>query len=447
MVVLGLLAACVGSAEVDGPSVVASFEIGTAGMDTVLQARWQTDEPRADRLTVSFAGESFELVEPAAVTEHIVPLIGVPPNHEAVVQLFQDGELVAEGTGTTGGLPAWVPSLTGSATASDRSAGGFTVVPLASGGGERGGALVLDGEGRVVWSYPPEDTGIDLIFRARLSLDGKAMLFNTLAPSASTPGPIHRISLTDASVESVGITGGHVDFVEFAPHAYATLGWEIREIEGRRILGDTLVERAADGTERVVWSVWDHFSPDLSVSWPNMYLADTTVEDWSHLNGLSYSAEEDAYYVTMTFNNGVARIERASGAMSWVLSLGSSDFALDDAEQVVLPHSAERLADGGLLVFNRGDATVRDSPAFVTELAIDEEAASAPTRWQYTDPEGLQVAFLGSAQRLPGGNTVISWGSAGQVDEVTPEGEVAWRVTGAIGDAFGLATRYPGVSW
>ncbi len=442
-----LLAGCEASPAGEPPFELGALEIGTAGMDTVLLARWQTATPRADHLTVTFGEESIDIVEPEPVTEHAVPLIGVPPNEEAVVQLFAAGARVAEGTGTTGSLPAWVPAFGWSANAPDQTEGGLTLVSIASGGGERGGALILDGAGRVVWSYPPEDAGIDLMYRVRLSLDGKAVLANLLAPNAAASGPIYRIALADASLDIVGITGGHVDFVEPVPGVYASLGWDIREIDGRRILGDTLVERAADGTERVVWNVWDHFAPDLSVTWPRMYIADDGVEDWSHINGLSYAVGEDAYYATMTFNHGVARIDRSSGSLSWVLSPHESDFALDDPGQLAYPHSAERLPDGGLLVFNRADSGEPGVPAFVSEFALEEAAGVATTRWRYEDPAGVRVAYLGSAQRLAGGNTVISWASAGQLDEVTPEGEVAWRVTASIGEAFGFATRYPGVSW
>lgn len=388
------------------------LRLGTAGMESVLLAEWETETAQADRLLVRFGDESFEIVESTPKTAHRVPLVGVPANTEARVELIQAGAAVAEAVGTTGALPAWVPRMEGDARLPGRVEPGLTAVVIASGGGNGGGVLLLDAAARVVWSYPAEDAGVDLAFRARVSLDGQAVLFNTLAPDAVQPGPIHRVSLIDGSLETLSVRGGHVDFVEPEPGVVASLGWDIREVEGRLILGDTLIERATDGTERVIWNVWDHFSPDLSVSWPTLYIADP-----------------------------------ASGTMSWVLAQSEGDLVPEDDGALSYPHSAECLADGGLLVFNRGVASERDQPAFVTEFSLDEAGGSAATRWQYRDPEGVWVNNFGSAQRLPGGNTFVCWGSSGLLDEITPEGEIASRVAAPVGMAFGFASRHPPLTW
>lgn len=444
---VGLLGACSPSPGGESGGNGVEIRLGTAGMESVLLAEWETETARADRLLVRFGDESFEIVESTPKTAHRVPLVGVPANTEVRVEFIQEGAAVAEAVGATGALPAWVPRLEVNAELSGRVEPGLTAVVIASGGGKAGGVLLLDAAARVVWSYAAEDAGVDLAFRARLSLDGQAVLFNTLAPDAVQPGPIHRVSLIDGSLETLSVRGGHVDFVEPEPGVVASLGWDIREVEGRLILGDTLIERATDGTERVIWNVWDHFSPDLSVSWPTLYIADPTVEDWSHVNGLSYAADEDAFYLSMTFIEGVARIDRASGTMSWVLAQSEGDLVPEDAGALSYPHSAERLADGGLLVFNRGVATERDQPAFVTEFSLDEAGGSAATRWQYRDPEGVWVNNFGSAQRLPGGNTFVCWGSAGLLDEITPEGEIASRVAAPVGMAFGFASRHTPLTW
>ena len=48
--------------------------------------------------------------------------------------------------------------------------------------------------------------------------------------------------------------------------------------------------------------------------------------------------------------------------------------------------------------------------------------------WEYRHPEGLFVSHLGDARRLPGGNTLISWGPLGEITEITPAGEVVWAL-------------------
>ncbi len=428
-----LLLACVAPVTED-------FSVTTAGLDTVYVARWTTSEPLASHVVVSFDGEELSFDEQVAATDHEMFLYGVPANTSATVDLVHDDAIVSTTAIVTGGLPGWVPDLNFAADVLGASEPGFTVVPVVPESG--GGVIAVDHAGRVVWSYPPEDEGEDLVVRARLSLDGEAILYNTPAETSDSPGLIHRVSLRDATEEEVPVTGGHIDFVEYTQGGYLALGWDIREIDGRKILADTVVERAPDGAERVVWTAWDSFEPDLSVTWPSMYPADPTVEDWTHINGMSYRPDQDAIYLTMTFNSGVAKIDRASGRLDWVVSDQDGDFAMSEPDLVQMPHSAVRLEDGGLLVFNRGDiGHIDEGAAFVVELALDEGSWTAEPRWTYTSPDELIVAFLGSAQRLGNGNTLIAWSSAGEVSEVTPDGEVAWQIGSNIGAAFGFSTR------
>jgi hypothetical protein len=74
---------------------------------------------------------------------------------------------------------------------------------------------------------------------------------------------------------------------------------------------------------------------------------------------------------------------------------------------------------------------------------VDQEARTASEAWSYTDPDRLLVAFLGSAQRLENDNTLITWTSAGKLNEVTQDGAVAWQISTSIGAGFGFSSRYP----
>ena len=406
-------------------------------------ARWESDEARVDRLVVEFDGESFEVSDSMAAREHALPLVGVPSRTDAEVTLFVGDVAVESVAATTGNVPRWVPEFTVTGGLAGPPEGGLTVTSLVAEDG--GGLLIYDASGRVVWSYPPEAEGVWGPFRAQLSLDGQAVLFNTIADDAEAEGTISRVSLLDGSVTTVGIVGQHIDFAEYTPGGYAALSWDIRLIGDRRILGDQIVERSSDGVERVVWTVWDDFAPDMSVTWPSLYMADPGVEDWSHINGLTYSAAANAYYVTMTFNDGVARIDRETGDLTWVLSPDGGDFQMEVPGSLSSPHSVQLLDDGGLLVFNRGQYDRPGNSSFVSELVLDEQLETADTRWEYVAEAGLQVAFLGSAQRLAGGSTVISWASAGRLDEVNAEGGLLWRVSSPAGKPFGFVSRYSGV--
>ncbi len=339
--------------------------------------------------------------------------------------------------------PAWVPDFVHSAEAPEASEGGVVIVPLIQSGG--GGIVALGARGDVVWAFPETAEGLNRPpLRARLSADGKDILYNHMAPNADALCEIVRVPLDGGTPSTVGMHGGHTDFVEYTPGGYATLGWEIRAFDDRKIMGDTIVELSPEGVERTVWSVFDDFSPDLSQTYASLYPEDPTIEDWSHINGISYDADEDAYYVTMTFNNGVAKVDRASGTMEWFIgNPDAGDFSNPDADKLLeLPHSVERI-DGGVLAFSRGRMGVPGECSEAVELTIDQDAREVRRAWNYTSPDCISVSYLGGAERLPGGNTLITWTTAGQIDQITPDGRQAWTVNTAIGNGIGFTTWVP----
>jgi hypothetical protein len=56
--------------------------------------------------------------------------------------------------------------------------------------------------------------------------------------------------------------------------------------------------------------------------------------------------------------------------------------------------------------------------------------------WEYADPDGRYVEFLGDARKLPNGNYLISWTTAGMITEITPEYEVVWSAVADLGTAL-----------
>ena len=87
-------------------------------------------------------------------------------------------------------------------------------------------------------------------------------------------------------------------------------------------------------------------------------------------------------------------------------------------------HQPTLLPSGRLLVF---DNVGRDFRSRVVEV----EPATQRVTWSWPDPPSVDALFsrtLGSCQRLPNGNTLITESENGRALEVTPEGEVAWEM-------------------
>ena len=219
-------------------------------------------------------------------------------------------------------------------------------------------------------------------------------------------------------------------------------------MRGRRLLGDQLLEIPADGgTPRVIWDAFEAFEPDLGRSYPLNYLqGDPDIEDWTHGNGVSYVAAEDAVLLSMPGLEAVLSVDRATGASKWVVAglVDGLDHA-GDGTLIQQPHSVEALEDGGVLVFNRGDWMAGTSCSRVVEIDLDLDAGTAASTSTYTGPDCESVPFLGNAERLPSGGTLVTFSSSGILDVADPSGGTAWRVRTGLGSALGFGTYAPGL--
>jgi hypothetical protein len=87
-------------------------------------------------------------------------------------------------------------------------------------------------------------------------------------------------------------------------------------------------------------------------------------------------------------------------------------------------HQPTLLASGRLLVF---DNVGRDYRSRVLEV----EPATQRVTWSWPAPASPEVLFsrtLGSVQRLPNGNTLVTESENGRAIEVTPDGDVVWEM-------------------
>lgn len=422
-----------------------TLEASLTEIPTVAEVRWETPEAVDSEVRFEVDGETREVEAEPDETDHQVILLGLPPSSTVTWQVFASGTCSTPRSLETGSLPSDLPTLTLSEVDEDALSGWITTVLLDAWGGY---AVILDDQGRFTWWYPAATTTTQAV----LSRDGTAVLFNEKAQAEDEPGRIWRVDLDGRQIESILMDGIHTDFEELPDGGYAALGWDVRtfehEGETRKILGNTIEEMNADGEVHTVWNVFDDFEPNLDEQYDAncFYPADCDVEDWSHVNSLSYDADEDVYYVTIGHLGGIGRIDRATGELAWVLSSTSKDFDIgNDQSLLSSPHSASPLEDDRLLVFNRYLDAGGCSEA--TEIAVDPDAGEAERTWSYTDPECLNVSTLGDAQRLANGNTLVVWSSAGQVDQVNPEGESVWQVSLDVGSAFGFGsfteTLYP----
>lgn len=459
---IALLLACTGPAHPGGENADSAagsvscgadleVEVSATAMGNVPLLTWETAEASAAQVRFS-NGDTLtrETGMFAASTEHAAVLVGVLPSVDftwEVLEIDEDGErCVASGSATNGALPAGAPVATASVSAG--AAVGLTVAPVLAGAPQMDNWLVIfDEAGRVVWAYETSagEGGAVFATGAAFANDGSGVLFNAAAVSEDSPGWIANVSFDGVFRKVAVVDGLHTDFAEMDEGRIATLTWEVREVAGRRLLGDHVVVIEADGSSRSIWNSFDSVPFDEGGAWvEGFYVPDPTVADWSHVNSVSWNAAANDLMITMTAQDGLARIDAETGEMSWLYGVDVGDFGATPG-LTSAPHSAELLDDGRVLVFNRGDFLHDpvNACSWAAELAVDEasDAMAEVARWE---SEGCTlVTYLGSAQRLPGEVTMVDWTSAGRIDQITAANEVAWSVGLSAGHAFGYADFLP----
>lgn len=175
------------------------------------------------------------------------------------------------------------------------------------------------------------------------------------------------------------------------------------EVEGNVI-------QRLDAQKNVVfeWKSLDHFQlQDSYTDYWNLAWR----YDHSHYNSIELDTDGN-YLVSFRNMNEVTKINATTGAIMWRLGGKHSDFTfVGDTVPFNGQHDARRLPNGHLTMFDNGRYS-SNPLARAIEYELDEVNMTATAVWQFAEPNGLFSNFMGSAQRLSNGNTLIDWAGA-----------------------------------
>jgi hypothetical protein len=410
---------------------------------TVAMVSWSTSEPTIGWVEFGLPGELLSLTgsDTELDTEHGFMLVGMLPSTEYELEILNehaDGSVSSLAASLTTGFFASAevePVISG--TGADTQAGGFTLAPV---WGDQSQIVIFDAAGRQVWSTTPVNGGN--ITRARMSIDGHSVLYNSAAFRPDEPGSIVRVSLDGSERAEAHATGAYMDFVELEPGRYAALSTELIELDGdRQVLNETIVEFGPGLETKVLFEAVGALDIDLDQAF-RAELFGPEFEMPCHLNSLQYDRVEDVFYTTSLYRRSVIRIDRATGGVDWELGNEYGDFEpVPGAEHLnFAPHSAMPTEDG-VMIFDRGSPMTEDCSAAVS-FDMDMQAMSAYRDFQYWTDDCQQTMMLGNAQPLWNGNTMLVLAMNGQIDEVTPEGELVWRLNVGFGDNVMFSERF-----
>ncbi|MEU6171870.1 aryl-sulfate sulfotransferase [Streptantibioticus parmotrematis] len=195
------------------------------------------------------------------------------------------------------------------------------------------------------------------------------------------------------------------------PEAAAVRGGVAGSEADGTVWADTIREVDAEGRTTWSWRASEHLDRAGFALHPAY-----SREHWPLVNSVSPLADGNVL-ASLRSVSAVVVISRATGEILWRSAPGS----------LSQQHCPTELPDGKLLVFDNGVFRPGCDVPFSRVIEIDR--VSGEITWEYHDParEAFFAPFMGSAQRLPNGNTLVTDSPSGRLFEVTREGLVCWE--------------------
>lgn len=439
----GLVGACLACSE--GPVVPAGPQgpvIGSAAVrensTNVLSVMVAVRVTNADSVGVTFStdGASFIATPAARVTgdSAVVPVLGLRPIQRYIIKPVayranesRVGDAIEY---TTGALPSDLPSYV--ASGSDPSPG-YVVFAAGKYG------IVIDNSGRVVWYRRFADNGPGLSFEAEPN--GRYVT----RPTTSDPSDVEPWIEIDPMGEVTrnlvcanGLQSRPHDMISELDGSYWLMCDETRTMDltayagvaNARVTGTSIQHVSSSGALLFQWSPFDHFSiTDVAVS----ERTGSNV-NWTHGNALDKDTDGN---LLVSFRNldEITKINVSSGDVIWRMGGLRNQFTFPDLSGPAFSHQhgARVISPGRLILLdNLGNPSESRSENYV----VDESTRTARLSSSYGSVPSVVTQIGGSVQGLPGGRTLVSFGTTGRVEEYDASGRMVWHIEGNAGYVF-----------
>ncbi len=407
---------------------------------TFVQVSWQTSQPGYSWVEYGLDGalDRSSPTSSRADTRHSVTLYGIPALSDVHIEAFTDlGGRILSGSANiaTGNSPSFVPGIEISTYDPDQ------VYPhpylLASLQGVTNMLLGMSREGELLW-YRLLDTD-QISYDIEPAQVGAGVMFNVASwPVNTGTSWIMQENLLGTEHLEVTFSGAHHDFDQLPDGSLAVLqalfgDWRDPATGvDEPVVGDGILEVGAAGVSDQVFDIFDWLEPSPNEYWDQSFYENAA--DWSHANSLNYYPETDTYLMSFAHLDTVAEIERSTGEVLRSFgSVGDYGFAADSVP-IRYQHSAQWTDSGTLIMTVHYDD---ESSTMAVEYQVDDQARTLTEIWSHGYGEGIVALAEGQVIRLPNGNTLVNFGYAGRLREVTPAGEVVWEAVTDVGSWFG----------
>lgn len=278
-------------------------------------------------------------------------------------------------------------------------------------------AFIIDADGELVWHFE----GPQNLTRAHMDYEGKHLWMLELNLT-NEEGEMRYVSM-DGETERHNVPGlerAHHDFTVMPGGKVAAIAWADEGIDPE----SELVVRSPDGSLSVPFKIGG-----------NLYRSETF-----HANSIHYVPFDGGFTIADRNPNAFVKVS-ATGTPEWQLG-GSCDGA--PAGQRCVPrewdvtHGHHLLEDGTFVGFNN----TYTERAHVFEFAVQTtETSFSATLVKDWAGDGAS-SNLGDVQRLPGGNTLVSYATDGKLVELDPDWNVVQTFTVRAGYTNWRPTLY-----
>lgn len=212
------------------------------------------------------------------------------------------------------------------------------------------------------------------------------------------------------------LASGNLLYTVAAPlpsdHAAKVTGGDPRKDGADGIVQSDIV-REVNRNGDVVWEwrIWDHIDP---VDLPIHPIFDR--RHWPMINGVS-ETRDGLVLMSLRTTSGIIAVDKHTGRIVWHAG----------PDVVAQQHTPIEMPGGTILCFDNGNLRPGSSNPY--SRAVEFDPKTLKVTWDYTDPTPISFfsPFMGSAERLWNGNTLICESAFGRLFEVTQSGALVWE--------------------
>ncbi len=197
------------------------------------------------------------------------------------------------------------------------------------------------------------------------------------------------------------------------------------------------------------WRAWDNFDPADIIGYCEPNEADPRANSFRfpHMNAIDI--DEDGHILLSSRHlSEVTKIHRQTGQIIWRLGGANNEFEFvnDELNGFNMQHDIRVLGDNHYTVFDNGNLH-NPKQSRAVEYVLDTEKMTATLVWECrgSDNRNYYTHYMGNAQRLPNGNTLINWvkSNSPKAMEVTPDGNVVYEMNFVDGYHTYRTFRFP----